>query len=330
MYASFPLYAANTPVNLFCIIKTFITMNKFVLIFAALFSFTAFGQVVLPLYNGEIPNSISVPDSEKAFINQDNGDTTFMAVSKPLLTAYLPEKSDKKTPAVIICPGGAYLGLAYSHEGIRPAKALNELGVAAIILKYRLPSDRTMKNKEIGPLQDVQQAIKTVRMHAAEWNIDTNKIGVMGFSAGGHLAASAGTHYNYPVIENKENINLRPDFMILIYPVISFSDQLTHSMTRENLIGKNPTEEKKAFYSNELQVTKDTPPAFLVHSGADQAVKVENSIRMYLALHDKGVESSLLIYPLGEHGFGLNNPTINDKWLTHCREWMISSGWLAK
>jgi acetyl esterase/lipase len=305
-------------------------MKKIISVIVVLFSFTSFAQIVLPLYNGVIPNSLPVADSEKVYVDKNNGDSTFWAVSKPRITAYLPEKSVNKTPAVIICPGGAYMGLAYSHEGIRPAKALQEMGVAAVILKYRLPDDRTMANKEIGPLQDVQQAIKTVRMHAEEWNIDTNKIGVMGFSAGGHLAASAGTHYNYPVIDNKENINLRPDFMILIYPVISFTDQLTHTMTREDLIGKNPSEEKKIFYSNELQVTKNTPPAFIVHSGADEAVKVENSIRMYMALHNNGVESSLLIYPLGEHGFGLNNPTINDKWLNHCREWMISSGWLAK
>lgn len=152
------------------------------------------------------------------------------------------------------------------------------------MLKYRIPNDATMINKEIGPLQDAQQAIKTVRMRAEEWGVDANRVGIMGFSAGGHLASTEGTHYDHVVIDNKENINLRPDFMLLIYPVISFEDSIGHIGSRDQLIGKNPTEEKKREYSNELQVTDKTPPTFLVHASDDDVVNPRNSIVFYLAL----------------------------------------------
>lgn len=199
-----------------------------------------YAQQTIPLYNGTIPNSIIKPDTEKR-TEWGNGIYSLEYISRPTLTIYLPEKIKERTPAIIICPGGGYWGLAMTPEGEIPAQEFQKIGVAAFILKYRMPSDSTMIDKTIGPLQDVQQAIKIVRSHSTDFNIDTNKIGVAGFSAGGHLAAFADIHYNDSKISNNENINLRPDFMILIYPVISFLDSLTNIGTRENLLGKNPS-----------------------------------------------------------------------------------------
>jgi acetyl esterase/lipase len=204
------------------------------------------------------------------------------------------------------------------------------MGVAAFVLKYRLPSDVTMVNKEIGPLQDAQRAIQLVRQNAGPWGIDTNRVGIMGFSAGGHLASTAGTHFTTPVIDNQSKTSLRPDFMILIYPVISFTDSLAHGGSRDNLIGRSPSREKIRGYSGELQVTGQTPPAFLVHAGNDNTVKVQNSLYFYNALQRNGVPAELHVYPKGGHGFGLHNPTTKDQWIERLQNWMDSNGWLGR
>lgn len=282
-------------------------------------------QTIVPLYSS-IPNSIQGPDEE---VIQIRGSNKFVSkVSIPTLTAYIPERGTNTGTAVIICPGGGYGGLAASHEGEDVAIALNKAGIAAFVLKYRLPNDKIMVDKRIGPLQDVQQAFKLVRSRAKEWNLDVNKIGVMGFSAGGHLAASAAAHYNQAVIDNPESINIRPDFQILLYPVISFADSLTHMGSRTNLIGNTPAPEQIKFYSNELQVTKQSPPAFIVHAQDDRTVKAENSIQFYLALMKNAVPGQLIIYPKGGHGFGMNNPTTTDRWMEHCLTWMRSNSWI--
>ncbi|MEP6596671.1 MAG: alpha/beta hydrolase [Ginsengibacter sp.] len=208
------------------------------------------------------------------------------------------------------------------------AEAFQKMGVAAFVLKYRLPSDQSMQDKSIRPLQDAQRAIQLVKTNAKQWNIDTAKVGIAGFSAGGHLAASAGTHFQHNYIINKEGISLRPAFMVLGYPVISFTDSLTHMGSRNNLIGKNPSAEMIKEYSNELQVTSETPPAFIFQAEDDGTVKVENSIIFYRALHNIGVEAELLLYPKGGHGFGLNNTTTTSKWMDECQKWMLSNGWL--
>ena len=210
--------------------------------------------------------------------------------------------------------------------GHEVAKAFNKIGVAAFVLKYRLPSDETMQDKSIGPLQDAQQAIKTVRQRAEEWKINPDKIGIIGFSAGGHLAASAGTHFNKAFIENNENTSLRPDFMLLVYPVISMTDELGHAGSRERLLGKNPSQDQIDFFSNELQVTPETPPAFLLHAGDDQTVKVENSIRFYEALHKDSIAAGLHIYPTGGHGFPRSSA--KDNWMDQCIYWLKSNGWI--
>lgn len=281
------------------------------------------GQTTIPLYKDKIPNSLPNTVLETP-VDRPSKRTFISNTTAPRMLAYLPEKNSTGT-AVIICPGGGYGGMAIQHEGADVAKQFQEIGVAAFVLYYRTPLDLTMADKSIGPLQDAQQAIKMVREHAKEWHIDANKIGVMGFSAGGHLASTLGTHYEVSLIDNKHNTSLRPDFMMLIYPVISFSDSLTHMGSRINLIGKNPSAKQIANYSNELQVTEKTPLTFLVHAGDDQAVPVNNSIVFYDALRKKGVPAGLVVYPKGGHGFGLVNPTTPDLWFNQGVNWLISN-----
>ncbi|MDH4089264.1 MAG: alpha/beta hydrolase [Cyclobacteriaceae bacterium] len=282
-------------------------------------------QSIVKLYPDKIPNEIPGPDNET---RTDDGIVRISSISRPTLTLYLPPKDRANGTAVVICPGGGYGISAFQHEGVDVAKQLSAAGIAGIVLKYRLPNDEIMKDKSIGPLQDAQQAIKVVREHAKEWNIDPAKIGVAGFSAGGHLASTAGTHFNKVLIDNPEKTSVRPDFMILLYPVISFTDSLGHTGSRNNLIGKSPSQELIKLYSNELQVTKQTPPTFIVHAGDDASVKVENSLRFYESLKKNGVLAELFIYPKGGHGFGLVNPTSPDRWMDRCLDWMKSNGWL--
>lgn len=304
----------------------FYAMKKLI---TALFIFTtmatANAQKVMPLYTDSIPNSILTKDEEKS---ENNGILIISNVSRPTITAYLPPKEKSTGTAVIICPGGGYAVLAASHEGADVAKAFNAMGVAAFVLKYRLPNGATMPNKQIGPLQDAQQAIKMVREHAAAYNINPKQIGIMGFSAGGHLASTAGTHYTKAVVENNNGTSLRPDFMLLIYPVISFSDSLTHMGSRENLVGKNPSAETITLFSNELQVTADTPPTFLVHASDDDAVKVGNSIAFYEACIKNKVPVEMHIYQNGGHGFGMHIAKTKELWMERCKNWMAANGWL--
>ena len=301
--------------------------HSFFLATVLMTSITLSAQKVIPLYEGEIPNSRPAPDEEKF---ETDGMVRISKISKPTLTIYLPSEGKSTGTAVIICPGGGYWINAISHEGTDVAKKFNEMGIAAFVLKYRIPNDATMINREIGPLQDAQQAIKMVRLRAEEWKVNPNRIGIMGFSAGGHLASTAGTHFNNAVIENPTNISLRPDFMILIYPVISFQDSIGHLGSRDQLIGKNPSVEKINFYSNELQVTKNTPPTFLVHASDDNGVKSENSIVFYQQMIRNHVPAEMHIYQGGGHGFGLNNKTTKDNWIDRCVAWLSMNGWLSQ
>lgn len=283
-------------------------------------------QTETPLYPGGIPNSKSSENLEKqAFYD---GILIISDISIPTYTLYQPKNKNAKRAAVIVIPGGSYAITASSHEGSDIAKSFNEVGVTAIVIKYRIPSDRTMPNREIGPLQDAQQAILTVRENAEKWNIDPNKIGIIGFSAGGHLASTLGTHYAESLIPNPSKTSLRPDFMILGYPVISFQDSLTHMGSRDNLIGKNPSKAKKDFYSNELQVTKNTPPSFLFHASDDNTVNVMNSVLFYESCIEKGVKAELHIYQNGGHGFGLKSPITKDYWMVSCKDWLRNNNLL--
>jgi acetyl esterase/lipase len=297
-------------------------------IFLAFFLSTAisgFSQREIPLYSGKIPNSKDAPD-EEVIVSNDQVDTLAYKVSNPTLSVFLPAKEKSSGTSVIICPGGGYHVLVMNREGRDIARAFNKLGVAAFVLKYRLPEDRTMQDKSIGPLQDAQRAVQLVREHSAEWNISPEKIGIMGFSAGGHLAATAGTHFNNVEIENKKGTSLRPDFMILVYPVISFSDSLGHSGSREYLLGKNPDEEQIRFFSNEFHIDRSTPPAFIILAGDDSVVKPENSLIFYDGLKKNGINAEMHIYSAGEHGF-LRQPPF-EEWFGRCRFWMKSNGWI--
>jgi acetyl esterase/lipase len=279
-----------------------------------------FAQNIVRLYQN-VPNAIKGDLTEKTDTAK-SGRILTRYVVEPTLTVFLPEKNNDKSAAVIICPGGGYSYLVMNNEGTEVAKELNKQGIAAFVLKYRLPNDLIMKNRSIGPLQDAEQAIKTVRERAKEWNIDTAKVGIMGFSAGGHVASTASTHYKNVVIPNQEKTNLRPDFSILIYPVITFQDSILHKGSKKALIGENASAEKTAEYSNELQVKKDTPPAFLIHCSDDKVVSVANTINYYQALKNNGIKAEMHIYATGGHGFGLKNATRTDKWLEQCMAWM--------
>jgi acetyl esterase/lipase len=287
------------------------------------------GQEALPLYPGEIPNSKPSADHEKSEV-RPNGTVIISGISVPTITVFLPQKPASSRSSIIIFPGGGYHINAVKHEGLDIAKALNDLGIAAFVVKYRIPNDETMLNKEIGPLQDAQQAIMLVRQNAAKWNLDPNKVGIMGFSAGGHLASTAGTHFKKAVIQNKKEVNLRPDFMVLGYPVISFTDSIGHLGSRGNLLGKSPSAERVIEYSNELQVTADTPPTFLIHAADDKVVLPANSIVFFEQLLKHNVPAELHIYERGGHGFGLNNPTSEEKWMNTLANWLASKGWLVR
>ncbi|RZJ82759.1 MAG: alpha/beta hydrolase, partial [Chryseobacterium sp.] len=240
-------------------------------------------QQVIKLYPDKIPNSRIAKNEEHTASNAEVDSLTFK-VSLPTLTVFLPAKGTSNGTSVIICPGGGYHVLLTKREGTDVARKFAALGVTAFVLKYRLPDDATMLDKSIGPLQDAQQAIKVVRQNSKKWGVDPAKVGIMGFSAGGHLACSAGTHFNDVKIENNGNVSVRPDFMLLVNPVVSFMDKTGHIGSRDNLLGSGAHPDKIKYFSGELQVTAHTPPAFLVHSGADQVVPVANSVDFYSAL----------------------------------------------
>jgi len=286
-------------------------------------------QQELPLYgNQPIPNLKPGPDRESVDTTTGPVRYSYSLVSRPTVQVFLPPPGIATGTAVVVCPGGGYLHLAFTHEGTDVAWMLNDLGIAAFVLKYRLPNDETMIDKTIGPLQDAQRAIQLVRQRAADWGIDPARVGIMGFSAGGHLASTAGTHFNQAVIDNPDKISLRPDFMILVYPVISFQDSIGHRGSRDNLIGLRPDATLIRKYSNELQVTAQTPPTFLVHAGDDKTVPVANSLHFYEALQANGVPAEMHIYPHGGHGFGMNNPTTTDRWTDRLRSWLVDGGWI--
>ena len=299
-------------------------MNTLRICFVSLFVFSLNikAQQIIRLYPGVVPNS------KESNIEEVEHSGIISGVTKPTLEIYLPEKGKSTHAAVVICPGGGYSVVVYQAEGVRTAKEFAKNGVAAFVLKYRLPNDSTMIDKKIGPLQDAQQAIKVVRENAAKWGININKVGIMGFSAGGHLASTEATHFKISVIENIDNTNLRPDFQILVYPVISMQDSLTHRDSRTNLLGENPSKKIIDEFSNELQVDENTPPAYITQAGDDKVVDVDNSIVYYEKLRHNNVASELHLYSHGGHGFVLFQKTEN--WMANIFKWMRSSNWIMK
>lgn len=247
-------------------------MRKIFVFLAMLAGISVFAQTtVLPLYDKEEFERIASPDDEM-----------------PELNVFLPENRADK--AVVICPGGGYKGLSFVSEGVDVAKWLNENGIAAFVVKYRMPAERC----EV-PVSDLRRAFEIVKAHDVEWQVDSAKIGLMGFSAGGHLAATG-----LVTLAGK----LRPDFGILVYPVISMKKEITHMFSRSNLIGRFPDTASIERFSTETRVTEDTPPTILFHCSDDPAVKPENSIVFYRALQSNGVDAEMHIYPTGRHGWG--------------------------
>jgi acetyl esterase/lipase len=283
-----------------------------------LFSIIAHSQEIVEIYPGTVPNS------KKTEKKETFNSGMFRAVTKPTLEVYLPEKEKANGTAVIIIPGGSYAVVVYQGEGISNAKQFAKNGIAAFVLKYRLPDDSIMQNKTIGPLQDAQQAIKYVRENAGKFGVDVNKVGIAGFSAGGHLASTAATHFEKAVIENANKTNLRPDFQVVVYPVISMQDSLTHRDSRNNLLGRNPSKETIDLYSNELQVAKNTPPTYITHAADDNVVDVDNSIRYFEALRHNKVPVEMHIYPSGGHGFIFRQPD----WFDTLLLWMKKNKWV--
>jgi len=301
-------------------IKTF-----FLILFLLATTNISFGQETISLWSGEIPNHQESDEVE----TQENGDILrIQNVQEPTLEIYLPTKKSATGQAVVICPGGGYRGLAYDWEGTDIAKWFNSKGIAAFVLKYRLPQSNSIISGRKAPLQDAQRAIRMVRYNSEKWNISSNQIGIMGFSAGGHLASTLGTHYNeveYPIQSTIDSLSARPDFMALIYPVITMKDPYTHEGSRNNLLGENPDQKVIEYYSNELHVSKNTPPTFMVHTTDDEVVSVMNSILFYQALAKEEIYTEMHIYPKGVHGFALANGQGNlETWSDRLSDWIKS------
>lgn len=245
----------------------------------------------------------------------------------PKLTIYLPERPLKDGKAVIVCSGGSYVGRANDVEGIPACKKLAAAGITAFLLDYRVPRVDMMDSKEWVPLTDAQRAIQYVRENAAKYKIDPKQLGIMGFSAGGHLVSTVGTHFDVTKLDNPHKTSLRPDFMVLIYPVISFADSLTHEISRDRLIGPDITPEKIAFYSNELHVTDNTPPTYITHGIGDSGVKVANSLYFAAALKQHHVPVEIFLYEKGEHGYGVFDKTSQVQWIDDCINWIVKDRW---
>jgi acetyl esterase/lipase len=282
---------------------------------------------ILKVWPKGIPGAINNETYVEKETITNNIPTRYEKVTDPTLTVFLPAAEKATGTAVVICPGGGYGALAFDHEGYAIARWLNENGIAGIILKYRLPSDLIMTDKSVGPLQDAQEAMRIVRRNSTKWKINPKKVGVIGFSAGGHLASTLSTHFNEKVYESGDTTSARPSFSLLIYPVISFDTTVYHSGSRRNLIGNKPSEEQVRRFSNELQITSDTPPAFLVHSADDKAVPVKNSILYFEGLTKKNIPAEMHVFQKGGHGYGMSvDKGTQSAWPSLCIKWLNSMG----
>jgi acetyl esterase/lipase len=266
------------------------------------------GQV-LTLWNGAAPGALGTDDNDV-----------------PTITVYLPRAMNAATPAMVVCPGGGYQNLASNHEGRQVANFLNSLGMAAFVLKYRL-GPRYHHPIELG---DAQRAIRTLRSHAAEWRLDPARLGIMGFSAGGHLAMTASTWSdagNPQAADPVDRASSRPDFAVLGYPVISMTAEWTHKGSQRNLLGETPDPDLAKRLSGENAVTADTPPTFIFQTNEDKTVPAENAVQYYLALRKAGVAAELHVFEKGAHGVGLANdiPALSP-WSSLLATWLRGRG----
>lgn len=291
---------------------------------------TCFAQTkTVNIWEGKIPGALE-NDSVKENIIHTEWGPRIKDVTNPTIKVYFPSEEKTNGTAVLICPGGGYERLAIDKEGDSVAVLLNKLGVTAAVLKYRLPNDAIMENKSVAPLQDAQEAIRVIRRHSKDWGVDPHKIGVMGFSAGGHVASTLSTHYNEKVYET-DTTSARPDFSILIYPVISMRENITHNGSKNYLLGNEPADTLVEHFSNELQVDENTPPAFLIHSADDKTVPVANSIGYFNALKEHNIPAELHIYEKGGHGYGLardRNNTTEINWPKALENWLMMKGFV--
>ena len=303
-------------------------MNKFFFLFLTLFCLQIFAQqTIIPLFPEGVPCKSSLSEE----IEYDSSGRIFKKVSNPEIW-YYPSKIDlygDKKPAVLVVPGGGYWGLWFDKEGVDVAKWLNDLGISAFVLKHRLPHWESEECRSKVALMDAQRAMRIIRNNSSKWGINPKKIGVLGFSAGGHLASTISTHHDQGLSESNLKIeretSCRPDFTVLIYPVITLQNSpATHYGSRENLLGEIPNQELVDYYSNELQVKFDTPPAILIHTNEDSGVPPENSIFYYLALREYDIPAAIHIWEKGEHGLGLaKGEKAFQSWPKICKEWMI-------
>lgn len=282
-------------------------------------------QDFIPLWpQGKMPNSKGLElehIEERERISQ---------VKTPGMYAFFTSKEENKHSAVLICPPGGYQKLTYNIAGFQFAKWLNTIGVNAFVLIHRLPNSPDLIEREKGPVQDAQRAIRIIRFHSEEWGIDMNKIGILGASAGGHLASTLGTHNNdiSSIGDSIDNFGFSPSFMILISAVINM-DAYTHVGSQKNFLGPSPSEEMKLLYSNNLQVTAKTPPTFLVHAQNDETVNPMNSLLFYQAMLKNNIIGSLHVFPQGGHSIALrNNPGSTNNWTLICEEWLEETGFI--
>ena len=269
-----------------------------------------------------------MPNSKGIAMTDSISDERIRRVGEPGMWVFTPSMQENKGAAVIICPGGGYKHYAYQISGFQLAKWFNTMGITAFVLNARLPHSPDLIERHSAPLQDAQRAIRIIRSGAAKWGIHPDKIGILGTSAGGHLASTLGTHQEdvSKIADKLDTVSYRPDFMILISPVIIMG-KYTHEGSRNNLLGDKPSAELIAKYSNELQVNEKTPPTFFVHADNDNVVDVRNSVLFYSALKDNKIPSSLHIFPFGGHNIALrNNPGSTQSWTSLCEQWLIEIG----
>jgi acetyl esterase/lipase len=301
----------------------FMLMKRIHIVLLFLVSLSCKAQQVIPLYTGTAPFSLPVEDKETSAKSTSGNRRLFVTnVTNPTITVYLPKKVNAAGTAVIICPGGGYNRLSIEDGGYEAAEALAKEGIVGIVLKYRTNRDSAYTDYKPVPLLDLKQAMDIVYSNAQKWNVDTTHIGILGFSAGGHLTAMAATSFTIR----------KPAFTILAYPVISFLDSLTSttSGSRGNLLGKKISAEEKIKYSPELHITNSTPPSFIMHAKDDKTSLVGNSIAYYNGLLSKNIAAKLLLYEKGGHGFALYNKEEDKYWMPEALLWLAQNNFYKK